>query len=99
MVECRSCPNCGSELPVNAPQGLCPACLLRHGLDTEAPDPPHGEPTATGAPIEETVPGAGMTASHTPRPSGPSPDPTAANPVIPRGGPNGDEGSLEPGIL
>jgi Protein kinase domain len=29
------CPNCRSELPANAPQGLCPACLLQQGLDSE----------------------------------------------------------------
>ena len=28
------CPRCGSELPRNAPQGLCPACLMRAALGT-----------------------------------------------------------------
>lgn len=27
------CPQCGAELPANAPQGLCPACLLKKGLE------------------------------------------------------------------
>ncbi len=29
------CAGCGAELAPNAPQGLCPACLLRRGLATE----------------------------------------------------------------
>jgi serine/threonine-protein kinase len=65
MAEDERCPSCGSELPVNAPQGLCPACLLRQGLDTQAPDvSTQGEPTASGAtrepsralPIPEAAP-------------------------------------------
>src|SRR4051794_19521324 len=29
MPEPITCPECGSCLPVDAPRGLCPACLLR----------------------------------------------------------------------
>ncbi len=29
------CPRCGMKRPVDAPQGLCPACLLAHGLAGE----------------------------------------------------------------
>src|SRR5262245_48269116 len=80
-----TCPMCRARLPGDAPQGLCPACLLRQGLDTEAPAPPHGQPTAPGATLEGSVPapgavtsaGADTTASLIPRISGPSPDPTA----------------------
>jgi eukaryotic-like serine/threonine-protein kinase len=36
MAELPTCPRCGSELPARAPQGLCPRCLLRAGLDSEA---------------------------------------------------------------
>src|SRR5262245_37391598 len=106
MAECNRCPNCGSELPLDAPQGLCPACLLRQGLDTEAPTP-HGESTASGARLEESVSafgavtaaGTDTTASLIPRPCGPSPDPTAANSIRPAGGPNGDDSPPEPGTL
>ena len=28
------CPQCGAELAANAPRGLCPACLLKKGLET-----------------------------------------------------------------
>ncbi len=32
--ENRKCPRCGAELPAGAAEGLCPACLLRRGLET-----------------------------------------------------------------
>src|SRR5436309_1920547 len=38
MTEARRCPRCGAGLPADAPEGLCPACLLEQGL------PPPGEP-------------------------------------------------------
>src|SRR5262249_25502445 len=71
--------------------GLCPACLLRQGLDTEAP--------ATGATLDETAPapGDGLTASLARRPPGRPIDPAATNPVTTGGEPDPDEGPLEPG--
>ena len=36
MAENERCPSCGQELPANTPQGLCPACLLRQGMESEA---------------------------------------------------------------
>jgi hypothetical protein len=48
MPRRERCPNCGSELPINAPQVLCPACLLRRGLEAVAPaQSPHDLSTAT----------------------------------------------------
>lgn len=32
----RTCPKCGSTLRPDVPEGLCPACLLQHGIATEA---------------------------------------------------------------
>lgn len=29
MAEKQSCPECGAELPANAPEGLCPRCLIK----------------------------------------------------------------------
>ncbi len=29
MAEKRSCPKCGAKLPANAPEGLCPRCLMK----------------------------------------------------------------------
>jgi len=34
MVEQGKCPQCGKAVPSDTPQGLCPACLLRRGLET-----------------------------------------------------------------
>jgi tRNA A-37 threonylcarbamoyl transferase component Bud32 len=32
MTEARRCPQCGVELPLDAPDGLCPRCLLQQGI-------------------------------------------------------------------
>jgi serine/threonine protein kinase len=32
MAEALACPECGTDLPADAPEGLCPACLLHSGL-------------------------------------------------------------------
>src|SRR4051812_7562652 len=42
MTPDPKCPKCGAEMPVDAPRGHCPACLLKAGLagdSSEAPDP------------------------------------------------------------
>ncbi len=44
MAECERCPGCGHELRSNAPQGLCPACLLKQAMETEGPDLPSSAP-------------------------------------------------------
>ncbi|HEY2081734.1 MAG TPA: serine/threonine-protein kinase, partial [Verrucomicrobiae bacterium] len=48
----RKCPKCGAELKADAPEGLCPACLLQRGLATEGGAPP-GTPAFTPPPIAE----------------------------------------------
>src|SRR5262245_41674275 len=35
MTAARSCPSCGAPLPVNAPEDLCPKCLLQAGLASQ----------------------------------------------------------------
>ena len=40
MAERERCPGCGNELPPNAPQGLCPGCLLKQGMESVGSDPP-----------------------------------------------------------
>ena len=35
----RKCPQCGAKLPPDAPEGLCPACLLQRGFATETGGP------------------------------------------------------------
>lgn len=48
----RKCPKCGSILKPDAPEGLCPACLLQHGIATEGGAPP-GTPAFTPPPLLE----------------------------------------------
>ena len=36
MTEVSRCPHCGEPLPVDGPAGVCPACVLRLGLETNA---------------------------------------------------------------
>jgi hypothetical protein len=33
MPSAVKCPSCGSLLPIEAPEGLCPKCLLQAGLE------------------------------------------------------------------
>ncbi|MGI9516375.1 MAG: serine/threonine-protein kinase [Pirellulaceae bacterium] len=34
MTELRECPQCGGQLPADAPQGVCPKCLMQVGFET-----------------------------------------------------------------
>ena len=36
MANEKLCPQCGGQLPADAPQGLCPQCLMKAGLQTGA---------------------------------------------------------------
>ena len=50
MSQEKRCPQCGAELPANTPQGLCPACLLERGLESQrptagSPSGPQGSPS------------------------------------------------------
>ncbi len=48
MSEPRACPQCGSTLPADAPDGLCPKCLLHLGFESQsrpAKDDPAYSPT------------------------------------------------------
>ncbi len=38
MTEKTTCKKCGSELPANAPAGVCPRCLLQAGLLESSPE-------------------------------------------------------------
>ena len=50
MAERERCPNCGAEMPVNAPQGLCPACLLQQGMESDGTEPPSSTPPSAPDP-------------------------------------------------
>src|SRR6185369_4463595 len=47
----RQCPQCGAALSPDAPEGLCPACLLQRGIATDAA--PSGQPPFTPPPFGE----------------------------------------------
>ena len=48
-----SCTGCGTAMPSNTPEGLCPKCLLTRGLDLLASPP---VPSAADAPTVASVP-------------------------------------------
>jgi eukaryotic-like serine/threonine-protein kinase len=53
MAEDGLCPKCGGEVPGDAPQGLCPACLMVFALGDEPSEPSsevHCDPTPTFSP-------------------------------------------------
>ncbi len=51
MAEKRSCPKCGAELPANAPEGLCPRCLMKSARqDTEQAGNAGSEVTSAAPP-------------------------------------------------
>jgi len=58
MVEQGKCPQCGKAMPSDTPQGLCPACLLRRGLETNTIGDTGGASGARWTPpaVEELAP-------------------------------------------
>jgi predicted Ser/Thr protein kinase len=63
MAEERHCSECGRSLPADAPQGLCPQCLIKLGLptgaevqDADSPDKPNDIPTSGAPPSAGFVP-------------------------------------------
>ncbi|MBT4867775.1 MAG: serine/threonine protein kinase, partial [Planctomycetaceae bacterium] len=50
MTEIRQCPQCDAELPADAPEGVCPKCLMQLGFESReqsAGEP--GDPTVIGS--------------------------------------------------
>ena len=63
MAETEKCTECGADLPADAPQGLCPKCLIKLGLPTGAetdktatPDDQSNVPTNTTPPARFVPP-------------------------------------------
>src|SRR6185312_8095457 len=52
QIVSRQCPKCGTLLKSDAPEGLCPACLLQNAFATEGGVPP-GTPPFTPPPLGE----------------------------------------------
>jgi len=58
MAEKNHCPQCGAELPADAPQEPCPQCLMKLGLPTGAEvDKPDDSKPASDVPTSATPPG------------------------------------------
>jgi serine/threonine protein kinase/Flp pilus assembly protein TadD len=53
MANRECCPNCGADLPLNAPQGLCPACLLEQAMQSKSAGP--GSTTAEHPPDSDAT--------------------------------------------
>ena len=50
MADDNKCPQCGSDMPPNAPQGVCPQCLMKLGLPTGAAGSQNAVPTSATPP-------------------------------------------------
>ncbi len=66
MAEIRRCPQCEAELPPDAPEGVCPKCLLGLALES-GPTAPLG--SADVHPVIPPARGAGVTLAYGERPS------------------------------
>ncbi|GEM_PF-2177631 len=53
-----TCPDCDASLPVNAPDGLCPACLLRTAFRAVFDSAEHAESNPTERQHLELTPNA-----------------------------------------
>jgi len=61
----RICKGCGAALPAEAPEGLCPKCLLKAGIRTQPAGQP-GSAAGSGAP-EEPLPDPARLAEYFPQ--------------------------------
>jgi WD40 repeat protein len=57
MADGAICPRCGGAVPADAPQGLCPACLMAFAMEAE-PDGPSPEAGVVSAQLESSRPRA-----------------------------------------
>ncbi|MHC4534923.1 MAG: serine/threonine-protein kinase [Planctomycetota bacterium] len=57
MAEKRSCPKCEAELPANAPEGLCPRCLLKSARQETKSAGNADSEAASDVPTSATPPG------------------------------------------
>jgi len=53
--EARTCPECGASIPANAPQGLCPKCLLAGAAAPTEPGTNAGGRVRMAAPTIESI--------------------------------------------
>ncbi len=60
MAEKRRCPKCDTELPANAPEGLCPRCLMKSARQETKPAGNADSEAASDVPTSATPPGKFM---------------------------------------
>ena len=59
MREALLCPQCEKSVPLDAPEGLCPACMMQLGLDSAAAEQRTLPPSTARERIEEKLRDAG----------------------------------------
>jgi len=67
MTQVQVCPQCASELPADALQGLCPRCLLQEGLTGPEMSERHGDPERRDSRAAFTPPAPNELAPHFPQ--------------------------------
>ncbi|MFP6596975.1 MAG: serine/threonine-protein kinase, partial [Candidatus Hydrogenedentota bacterium] len=55
MSDYGKCPECGNELKADAPQGMCPECLMRAGLETIGADTMLEDTVETASPLDVEI--------------------------------------------
>ena len=98
MADARLCPNCGAELCVEAPEGLCPGCLMQDApLRKPSVSPiPNAQAGSDPDPEED---GPQATRPHHSRPAPASADPTGEWSDVPGGPTRTAANSVAPASL
>ncbi|UCE49098.1 MAG: serine/threonine protein kinase [Phycisphaerales bacterium] len=60
MAENTNCPQCGADLPANAPRGLCPQCLMKAGMQSGGEDKEAGSSDISTSGTENVTPPSGF---------------------------------------
>ena len=60
MAETTNCPECGADLPANAPKGLCPQCLMKAGMKVSNENAKTGSPEMSLDATENATPPQGF---------------------------------------
>ena len=80
MRQAVLCSQCGKTLPADAPQGLCPACMMQLGVDSAGAEQRTMPPSAANPTEVATLPPQAQTAETVaPPPAGPATEPTSAD--------------------
>src|SRR5262245_7651664 len=83
MADPHRCSSCGAECPADAPEGLCPRCLMENALGGDTPTPPADDDVTDAGP-SATAGATGEWTGH-PEEATPAEVGAAAAPGLPRG--------------